>query len=121
MAEFQEVMRQYKRMCRYYPACEECPLYNMYAGCSCSRCIRDYPDEAERIIMDWAAEHPEPRYPTWKEWVDRDFPVKLCICVRNFAYVECSATCEECWNKPIPTDIAQKLGINPITEERVDK
>lgn len=120
MAEFQEVMRQYKRMCRYYPACEECPLYNMYAGCSCSRCIRDYPDEVERIIMDWAAEHAETRYPTWKEWHDPNFPdadEEIFPCMFTECPVEEVCDYNVCRNLPIPADIAEKLGVKPITKE----
>lgn len=75
--------------------------------------------------MDWAAEHPETRYPTWKEWSDSTFPdayVQIAPC----AFMACpiidkKCSKSECLNIPIPEDIAKKLGIQPITEERVDK
>jgi hypothetical protein len=55
--------------------------------------IGDYElQEAETIITTWVAEHTEPVYPSWWEWLaagglDPD--------------------------DPIPADIAQKLGIEP--------
>lgn len=30
--------------------------------------------EIERVVMRWAAEHPEPQYPTWEEWQKTNFP-----------------------------------------------
>ena len=76
--------------------------------------------DAERIVMDWAAENPEPRYPTWKEWQDTNFPnndalMRPCI-FESEEYFECKLEidCEKCMNKPIPADIAEKLGIKPI-------
>ena len=122
MAEFQEVMRQRARMCKSYAKCENCAL-DVFPSCS------HYPDDklemAERIIMDWAAEHPEMRYPTWKEWSDSTFPDAY-IQIAPCAFMQChiidkKCSKSECLNIPIPADIAQKLGIKPITKERVDK
>ena len=77
MAEFTEVMRQAKRMCAAYGGmCKirNCPMVD---GESC-RFAEDKEDvdynEVERIIMAWAAEHPAPRYPTWREWDTTTFP-----------------------------------------------
>lgn len=71
MAEFQEVMKQYRRMCRFFNGeddsfdCGLCPLSvdNNSGGDICDDFIRKYSCEAEEIIMKWAAEHPEPTYP----------------------------------------------------------
>lgn len=59
MANFVEVIREYKRMCKKYRNCMDgCPLQD-------SKCMADRPDiflinpeKAEQIIMQWAAEHP---------------------------------------------------------------
>ena len=61
MAEFKEVMKQLTRMCKSYKECKNCELYVFD---SCSICPNDAPEMTERIIMEWAAAHPEPRYPT---------------------------------------------------------
>lgn len=120
MAEFQEVMRQGKRICESCHECEPCPIHKATIACPVV-CYEDDCSlaEVERIIMDWAAEHPEPRYPTWNEWQKANFPdaqEELYPC--NFA--RCPKNPSECFvcdlyrESAIPADIAQKLGIEPI-------
>ena len=59
----------------------------------------------EDAIKKWAAEHPEQVYPTWA-----DFLEKHGILVRNeHRYVIDRADVD----RPIPADIAEKLGIEP--------
>lgn len=105
MAEFTEVMRQAKRMCK---SCAEC-----------SGCAMRY--QFERIVMTWAAEHPEPRYPTWNEWHRSMFPdatalIRPCE-FESVTVQECyNRTCITCIDRQIPADIAAKLGIKPIKE-----
>ena len=123
MAEFTEVMRQAKRMCAAHGGmCKirNCPMVN---GEVC-RFAADQDDvdynEVERIIMAWAAEHPAPRYPTWNEWQKRMFPgaseyVQPCSYVDR-SRLDCPGVCSICRKKPIPADIAAKLGIKPINE-----
>lgn len=130
MAEFTEVMRQAKRMCKQYiDGCTGCPLVDNNERCLLEvgniDCVPqefklDVLAEVERIVMDWAAAHPEPRYPTWKEWQDTNFPnndalMRPCI-FESEEYFNCKEGdgCEKCMNKPIPADIAEKLGIKPI-------
>lgn len=119
MAEFQEVMRQGKRICKSRHECESCPIHKDIITCHDIWYEDDFSfAEFERIIMDWAAEHPEPRYPTWLEWWIEKFPdaeERVAMC--NFT--QCPRPddhdhCYECTNSPIPADIAQKLGIKPI-------
>ncbi len=115
MAEFAEVMRQWGRHCNGYTEnhndeCDGCPLE---IDGSCNSYAKDNAQYAERIekyIMSWAAEHPEPVYPTWEDWlkemglifwennVDDVYPVM----VPTFKMFT-----------QIPADIAQKLGIEP--------
>lgn len=125
MAEFTEVMRQAKRMCDALPGrrCHECPLWRQETeDCSLYGANDgvDYAD-MERRVMAWAAEHPAPRYPTWWEWQHSMFPNagdEMYPC--NFlSYTECrckGSSCDECRERPIPADIAAKLGIRPINE-----
>lgn len=124
MAEFTEVMRQAKRMCAAHGGmCKirNCPMVN---GEAC-RFAADQDDvdynEVERIIMAWAAKHPAPRYPTWREWQKNVFPDAgddMYPC-SFLSYTECGckrSSCDECRERPIPADIAAKLGIKPINE-----
>lgn len=125
MAEFTEVMKQARRMCAAHGGMcnnRNCPLDN---GEACRLAAdqdgEDYSD-VERIIVAWAAEHPAPRHPTWKEWQSSTFQgasasVLPCSYVSR-ARLGCGGVCDICRNEPIPADIAAKLGIRPIDPDR---
>lgn len=124
MAEFQVVMKQAKRMCVTVNDCDQCELMTD-AGCRFAIFADDakYSHEIERIVMDWAAKHPEPVYPTWNEWYRKTFPDSIFATspCPNMFYKICEMSnyhgeveCYECKNQPIPADIAEKLGIKPI-------
>lgn len=129
MAEFTEVMRQARRMCASYEhKCEQgCPLDHSNGKTERNLCILigsgdgAIYDEIEHYVMRWAEDHPEPVYPTWQEWQKKVFPDAgddMYPC--NFlSYTECGCkwpSCNECVDRPIPADIAAKLGIKPIEE-----
>lgn len=107
MAEFSEVMRQFDRMCKANAGCFNCPLHEpdgVSDRCSIGAFINDS-ERIEREIMCWAAENPEPGYPTWGEWFLRTCQVPVTKEGEN-----------DFWrtlNSRIPADIAQKLGIEP--------
>ncbi len=123
MAEFKEVMRQRQRMCDKckHPVyeCAGCPI-EMYEDCK--NPPADMLENYEAAIMKWAAEHPEPVYPTWKEWQgenfpDARFPISRCHFTRDgvcpFTRDVFEGFCDSCRKQPIPADIAEKLGIKP--------
>ena len=58
MAEFQKIAKERERMCESFKGCKECPMYNLTQGNFCGTKILNHPEESERIIMQWAAEHP---------------------------------------------------------------
>lgn len=65
MAEFKEVMRQYKRMCDSCLHCVGCPFKELNLNnCYPSSCDEEELDIWETSVMDWARTHPEPKYPT---------------------------------------------------------
>lgn len=127
MAEFVEVARAAKRMCKAYPACIGCPAGGEFEdGCAIHLGISNENEYAkfENIVMQWAKEHSEPQYPTWDEWQTNTFPgvinqLKPCHFVppkerKTIAGINClNISCVECRYKPIPADIAKKLGIKP--------
>lgn len=126
MAEFAEVMRQAHRMCDVCK-CDDCPMADHVDMCGLIH--SKYRKEGillefERIVMQWAKEHPEPQYPTWREWQNENFPdapVGLTPCCfmpgerhEKIMGEECVfLSCADCVNTPIPADIAKKLGIRP--------
>lgn len=124
MAEFTEVMRQAKRMCTAHGSMcstNNCPLDN---GEACRLNVdldgEDY-NELERIIMDWAKEHSEPVYPSWKEGWKQLFPESVgtpCPAYYGKKYRNiCCANvlCVNCEQRPMPAEVAEKLGIKPIS------
>lgn len=130
MAEFQEVMKQAKRMCDDQCACIACPAVDQTGKCRLQVPEEEFTPmdfdlnklpEIERIVMEWAAKNPEPRYPSWGEWWRSTFP-NAGASINPCAFgskedVNCDANCRTCINNPIPADIAEKLGIKPIEGE----
>ena len=117
MAEFSEVMRQWRRLCvtieKLNPqeSCDACPLRNLSKhGCDTiyDNEFAGNADWAElgRRVMAWAAAHPEPVYPTWEEWFIRTGQAMLDL---NIEEPDWEATV----HTKIPADIAEKLGIEP--------
>ena len=121
MAEFTEVMRHARRMCESFSDghCSECPIGNAKV-LECGITVTSEMDceEVERRVMQWAQEHPEPVYPTWREWQNstfKDAHKHITPCAfgsRNRFKCE-GKTCYVCMDQQIPADIAKKLGINP--------
>lgn len=97
MAEFQEVMREWVRSRKAINEDELscCPL-KMFTD--------DHIANIEKEVMAWAAEHPEPQYPTWFEYL---------YAINNPDYFDLTEFYTWMRHTPIPADIAQKLGIKP--------
>lgn len=125
MAEFMEVMKAARRMCESIDDCANCPLLDASTElCYLDKCPKEYNDsdfiQHEAAIMKWSAEHPELRYPTWREWHQSNFPDAyeyISPCAFMDRDNKCRNDCLECREHPIPADIAQKLGIKPIPVE----
>lgn len=121
--EFTEVMKQWRRMCDMHTCSRNkiagllvCPIVCQHSGYPCEEDPIDWTEEAtrsfEEIIMAWAAEHPEPVYPTWGEWfVEHGDLVDGWQNATNSAWM--ANTALSIFMKPIAADIAQKLGIEP--------
>ena len=59
MAEFQTVLKERERMCDSFLGCMRCPLSKGQIGnMACRDRTFNNPEEAEKIIMQWAADHP---------------------------------------------------------------
>lgn len=101
MADFVQTMKDWRRMCAG-TNCSECEITDYCEGIPCASI-----DKIQQIVTAWAAEHPEPVYPTWIDYLST---VGLIIKTDN------CTTCAFDFTKahvPIPVDIAEKLGIEP--------
>lgn len=104
MVSFQEVGRQWARMCKAFR-----PLPNGCSGCPLveEHCYHDSPfmldfDRIEYAVMRWAEENPEPVYPTWAEWLQS---IGVLNAEQTIFHIGLTTQ--------IYPDIAQKLGIKP--------
>lgn len=103
MAEFTEVLKQRKRMCRISGCSTHCLLHylNNKTGSPCDNYILEYPEEAEEIIMEWAKEHPiMTNAQKFKEVFGINKPLTSC---EGF-YCESCYDCDKCrykdfWNR----------------------
>lgn len=108
MAEYSAVIKEAKRMCWHYTQGgnhDKCP---MYPACNVSQCRKiafERPADFEERIMAWAAEHPEPQYPTWIE-----FFLSLGLSERDGEGYRLRV---EELNKPMDPSIAKRLNIEP--------
>ena len=121
MAEFQEVMKQWRRFCKSHSNCGKCEFDGK--GICGKTHLSDVPySDMELCIMAWAAEHPVV-YPTWAEWLNSTGLTKhdtgqFCVHTPNQYTYEVKGVdiLNEAAYKPIPADIAQKLGLKPKGE-----
>lgn len=59
MAEFHTVMKEKRRMCKQIGDCSKCPISFLNNKSSfCTTFMAESPEDAERIIMQWASKHP---------------------------------------------------------------
>lgn len=107
--------------------CDKCPASKLRSAngvCLIRRIAKvDNCEEQIEGLRAWAAEHPAPRYPTWREWYDAAFSDgsifrRFCPSIFGDDYRDCGTVgaCDKCQDRPIPADIAAKLGIRPIEE-----
>lgn len=125
MSDFVQTMKDWRRMCN---ACQTekdirgvCGCYpaGNYATCAMKRmdkeadfaCDNLYFERLEKTIKAWAEDHPEPKYPTWGEWLNGLHVVGVHAMQapsQNVYY-----PIEGKMNTSIPADIAEKLGLQP--------
>lgn len=67
MADFVQIMKDWRRMCSTMRSCDECPMNEVKCWAESPSDLIDSFERRESVITEWAADHPEPRYPTWME------------------------------------------------------
>ena len=127
MAEFVDIIKIIKRVCN--KKCTECPIssYNNAHYVGCTEFVLKHPEKAEKILLKWAKDHPEPTYPTWEQaWnqlypeAARATPCPRCLfSTEMWPWCNYASGCSECMGRAISQEIAEKLGIKllPAKEE----
>ena len=122
MAEFVKTLRNWRRLCKAQTprhetedVCQRCPLFDA-TDRGCASIFEDDFDDMdipgiEYVVTDWALNHPEPVYPTWREWMMEAGLLKW-HAIPN-TYAKETVPDWEVLLTPIPADIARKLGIEP--------
>lgn len=113
--DFAQVMKDWRRMCKAQDelrgdrACYGCPLESY--GCPSIYDDVDNADYAdvENKVNAWAAEHPEPVYPTWWKYMCMIGVIPNSLGDKTLGEV----TVERLMHISIPADIAEKLGLQP--------
>ena len=107
--EFKEAIKTRKRMCDYYKNCNCCPIEKFEDGCMITLEGAEELDEYERILEEWAKEHPimtnadkftEVMKNTFGEYLEKT-EIKE-VCVGRIRAIKCIHNCEEClewWNE----------------------
>jgi hypothetical protein len=73
----------------------------------------------EESISAWATEHPEPKYPTWREYLKEKgltTSTNVYFSSENGARIRINDTLNENADCPIPAEIATALGLEPKYE-----
>ena len=114
MAEFVTVMNEKERLCNYNRrefSCKNCELWSTNTGSTlpCYVYMARFPEEAEKIVMDWAERHP---VETMKDRFFNMFPnapkdengYPEC-CPHQLGWAKCGRckdfeTCLQYWNRP---------------------
>lgn len=106
---FTQAMRTWDRMCNSFAdGCSPCPLHKARGNGTCRDWVGEHPDEAVKIFVKWAAEHPEKtfaddffeKHPNAEKDLN-DIPY---VCAFKCGYVkECSIDrrCDKCWTQPL--------------------
>lgn len=101
--EFKEVIKTRRRICNYYIECNDCPLFKSVRRCRELPFDKKEIDEYEKILEEWAKEHPvmtnadkhiEVMKNTFGEDVDKTVIRESCI--GNSLGIECIKDCSEC-------------------------
>lgn len=106
MADFVQTMKDWRRMCAAMGSCDICPLCTVSCWAKTPSDLEGDFIKREALIAKWAAEHPEPVYPTWGEWL-------MSIGVISGLFPKGAIDALGNLKQPIPADMAEKLGIKP--------
>ena len=120
---FVEVMKHFNRMCKKYDyLCDinECPVAQLIDGFEKKDdCIWDrdcvyfgskYPEEFAEAVMQWAASHEEPIYPTIGEILN-----KIC----GLMNIDLKTNINTLYDERINEVVADYFGIQPINKDKL--
>lgn len=131
--DFVQTMKDWRRMCKHYSdesmkdgqhSCVDmCPLGHNTACGMIEDALDSDIEVMAKEVAKWAADHPEPVYPTWEEWLQSvgvmESSEGLLRRIKGQLYIDgipAHAVPTAKVLQPIDADIAQKLGLQPKEE-----
>ena len=101
-------MKEYRRMCNYYPRCFECPRADE-PNCNIEEMSDEEFENFVNTVEQWSKEHPQRT--RFEDLIEKYPRVKLSIsgypmlCCRTLGYCDeclhgCNG-CKVCWNMPV--------------------
>lgn len=107
--EFQNVMREYHRMCEWCkkhqepnPVLKDCYLDEWFN-------YKKDMEEFEQIVMDWAKAHPRPKYPRFIDVFDN----MISIAAKEHPTWK-TTPMAKVMQEEIPAEVAEEYGIAPL-------
>ena len=122
--EFKEIMEQWARLCKCMGEkhgvhkCNHCKLNPLICKFTPNKHC-EHIEKTEEFIIEWAKEHPKPKYPTWLRWLVKQ---KVLMSENCFHFPNLMAAVYQPGEnlfKEIPQEIAEALGIPPEENEDV--
>lgn len=120
MNDFISTIKIFNRMCKQYDShCNlyECPIAALINEWErenkevwekdCIFFALEEPEAFSNCVTNWSRENPVPIYPTTGQFIQY-------LCARAFPYPHLRAI----WNNPLPKEIADYFGIEPINKDR---
>ena len=125
VAEFVQTMKDWRRMCKDR-RCDVCRLRSVDGICNTDPYSRTDEDiiKIENTVTEWAAENPEPVYPSWIDWLMSEGVIPTNYMAANSTDSEVRAGMFYVTSKAfehIPADIAAKLEIEPKEVKHEDR
>lgn len=102
-------MKEYRRMCNYYPRCLECPRADE-PNCNIEEISDEELENFVNTVEQWSKEHPQKtrltdileKFP--KVEIDNHGLPNLCCAKLGYACSCLKSTCRDCWNTPLEDD-----------------
>lgn len=104
------ILNDYMRMCGAMLSCTDCPIHSEFVHCG--KAFIEHPEECEKLIRKWAAEHPTETYASHFTSLHKNALIDKfgvpCACVKDVYGIECllrdsasssAADCAECWKR----------------------
>lgn len=102
-------MKEYRRMCNYYPRCFECPRADE-PNCNIEEMSDEELENFVNTVEQWSKEHPQrtrlqdllEKFP--KVEIDKEGLPFFCCARLGYVCTCAKSTCKDCWNMLVEED-----------------